>query len=125
MAVALIGNLLQYGILEVAGAKAHNGQEYTALPFFFDQLHQFVIARDTNVEVTIGCQDDPVVTLLQKILAGNRICEPETGGTRRRPSRLQTIDRVKNRSFLVTPRRRQTQTHGAVVGHERHPVVPA
>ena len=68
---------------------------------FFDELDHSLIGLQAHVEVPVGREDNPVVTALYEVLPRNGIGQLEPRTTCRRASRLETVERLDDRLFLV------------------------
>ena len=60
VAVAVVRELLHQMVVVVAGPEAQRRERHTGLAFFFGEILQRLEVDRTDVEVTVGCEDDPV-----------------------------------------------------------------
>ena len=101
MAVPLVGELLQGGVLDVAHAKAEHAQEDAALGLGLDQLDEFILVGDADVEIAVGGQDDAVGAVLDEVLGGDVVSELDAGTAVGRAAGLQLIDGRHDSALLM------------------------
>ena len=77
--VAVVGELLHLLVLEVPLAVAEDGEEHPSRRLLLDQLDKRRVARDADIEIAIGGQDDPVRAPLHKRLGGLGVGELDPG----------------------------------------------
>ena len=122
-AVAVVGQLLQLAVLQVALAEAQDGEERAAGRLLLDQLDEGVVAGHADVQVAVGRQDHAVGAVLQEVLPRLFIGELNSRAAVGRAAGGERIDRRHDLLFLVAARRRQPEAGLARIGHDRHAVV--
>ena len=78
IAVPVIRHGFHPGVRKIALAEAQHRQEDAALCLFRDQPHEGSLIRHTDVQISVRCQDHPVVAAFHKILLGQLISLDET-----------------------------------------------
>ena len=92
MAVPLVGELFERGVLDVAHAEAEHAQKDVALRLGLDQLDELLCVGDADVEIAVGGQDDAVGSVLDEVLGGDVVGELDAGTAVGRAAGLQ-LDR--------------------------------
>ena len=91
VAVAVVGELLQLGVLQVAHPEPEDRQVHARLPLLLDQPDQLGVVRHADVEVAVGRQDDAVDPVLDErphgLVVGGLDSRPRRWWTRRPTAR--------------------------------------
>ena len=120
--VADIGQLLHQVVVVVAAAKPQGRQTNTARAPLLDQLLQHFKIDGTDIEITVGRQDDTVNAVLDKGLLRQSIGQPDSGTPIGRAPGRQPIQRRRNRGDLVPWRGFEHHTGGTGIDDDRDPV---
>ena len=88
-----------------------------------DEARELARARDADVEVAVGGEDDAVVAFAHEILLRDVVGELDPRAAGGRPACLETIDRVEDRGFVAPGRGRQHETGVARVDDDRDAVL--
>ena len=80
------------------------------LAFLFDQPDELALARDADVEITVGRQDDAVDAFLEERPAGDVVGQLDAGSAVGRAAGLQFSDRLLDLRLAAPGRRRQDET---------------
>ena len=88
-AVTVVGEGFHFVVFDVARSKSKHRQEHVLGGLFFDHLDQVTVAGDSNVEITVGCQDDFVDAVVDKILLGKLVRQFDSGASVSRSAGLQ------------------------------------
>ena len=125
MAVPLVRESLERGVLDVAHPEAQNAEENATFRLGRDQFDQFVVLGDADIEIAVGGQDDAVRALLDEVAGGHVIGELDAGPAVGRAARAQLLDRRENLRLVQARGGREDQPRGAGVDDHRDLVVLA
>src|SRR5690606_23507641 len=100
VAVAVIGELLELAVLQVAHAESEHGEKRALLALLFDEPHHLRITGHADVEVAVGGEDDAIVAVADVVATRDIVREPDPGATRCRAPRLELIDCGKDTLLL-------------------------
>src|SRR5438034_3519687 len=119
IAVSPIGELHKEGILEVVTETQHR-QEDSALRFVFNEPHQIVLIRDTDIEVSVRRQNDAIHSAVDEVRNGHFIGGLDTGSTVGAALSLETFDHAKDVVFPVAARWLKGNARRARIGDDAH-----
>ena len=95
--ITVIGDLLHRRVLEISRTETQDREKDTALTLGFDQAYQGPLARNPDIEVTVGRQYHPVRSTLDEVPGRHIVGELDSGAARGRAARFQALDsRVQN-----------------------------
>ena len=122
--IALVRELLECAVFQVAHAKTQYGEEGTCFGFFFHHAHQIAPLHGTDIEIAVGAEDDTVDTAIDIVVPYGLVRQLDAGPAVGAAPGFQTLQRIQNFLRLITRGRRQHQAGRAGIYDDGHPVPP-
>ncbi len=104
-------------------ADAIGGEIDAGLALPGDEVLELRRIGDTDIEVAVGHQHDPVDSILVEVLLGQIVGQRQPGAARGRAAGMKRLDRAAHRQFLIACRRRQHGAGRAGIDHHRNAVL--
>jgi hypothetical protein len=123
VAVAVVRQLFELGVLQVAHAVAEHGEVDAGLPLLLDEPHQLGIRRDTDVEVAVGGEDDAVDAVLEEAGLRLLVSQDDAAAAVGRALRVENIDGPADRVLRAARRGREQQLGAPRVGDDADAVL--
>ena len=118
MSVSVVCQFFELAVLQIAGAKPKHCQEHAFGRFLFDQLDQRIVVSDSDVQVSIGCENHFVHAASDEMLLSQFVSQFDARTSVSRSARAQPLDGFIDRSGFVSRGRLKCHTCVAGVSHD-------
>ena len=120
VSIPLFCQNLHLFIFIISHSIAQYGKEYSILPFFLYQLLQSFGRRNAHIKITVGAENNTVITIRDKILLCYFVCQQDTGTTCGRAACRQFVYRFANLLFVAARSCFQFHTCTACISHDSY-----